>query len=272
MGIRPQDDVFRIDEIREKSAALARGDAVLVDRKTHRDFGPRNGRTFSDADIGMTTEIGRKTVQVAGNFQLGTGLAADGAVLTSDEGFARLFPGRSADDVSVGLVRIAPGASAERVAADLRARLPADVVALSRDDVNRRETARWIHDTSIGVIFNSGVYVAMIVGIAIVYQVLSSDIADHMAEYATLKAIGYSNGYLAKIVIFQAIALAVLGFLPAVAISQGLYMITSAATNMPIYMTELRIAGVLGLSVLMCTLSGLGALRKLRAAEPADLF
>ncbi|MBU4399689.1 MAG: FtsX-like permease family protein, partial [Planctomycetes bacterium] len=122
------------------------------------------------------------------------------------------------------------------------------------------------------LIFQLGVVVALVVGTAIVYQVLSSDVANHLPEYATLKAIGYGGGYLAGVVLQQAAMLAVLGFLPGLAISAVLYWLTRAMARVPIEMTVGRVFFVFGLSVLMCTISGLGALRKVRSADPADLF
>jgi putative ABC transport system permease protein len=114
--------------------------------------------------------------------------------------------------------------------------------------------------------------VAFVVGSVIVYQVLSSDVTNHLPEYATLKAMGYSNGFLSRVVLAQAIILALLGFLPGLAVSQVLYVVTAWKTRLPLDMTSLRIVGVLGLSLAMCIASGFVALRKLHHADPADLF
>jgi putative ABC transport system permease protein len=83
---------------------------------------------------------------------------------------------------------------------------------------------------------------------------------------------GYSGNYLASIVLQQAAALAVLGFAPGLVISMGLYALTRAAARIPIDMDLGRVAFVFSLAVLMCMISGLGALRKVRTADPADLF
>jgi putative ABC transport system permease protein len=83
---------------------------------------------------------------------------------------------------------------------------------------------------------------------------------------------GYSDASLSAVVLQQAAILALLGFLPGLVISQGLYALTAWQTRLPIEMTLLRIVGVLGLSLAMCMTSGLVALRKLRQAAPADLF
>ena len=169
-------------------------------------------------------------------------------------------------------MKLRPGADPDAVAAALRDYLPDDVEVLTRADVLGREVRHWVWETSIGLIFQLGVVVALVVGTAIVYQVLSSDVANHLPEYATLKAMGYSGNYLASVVLQQAVVLAVLGFVPGLAISAALYALTRAAARIPIDMTLARVLFVLGLAVAMCTISGLGALRKVRSADPADLF
>jgi putative ABC transport system permease protein len=272
MGIDPHNPAFRTPEIRQQAALLVHPQKVLIDRATRADFGPRNGKHFGDDDVGATTEVGFREIRLAGHFEIGTGLAADGAVLFGESGFARIFPERPTGDVTLGLVKLAPGASATEVVARLQEILPKDVEAFTRQDVLEFERRRWVADTSIGVIFQVGVAVAMLVGLAIVYQVLSSDIATHIAEYATLKAMGYTNGYLAGVVMQQAAWMAVLGFVPGWILSQVLYQLTSQITNLPIEMNLTRAAAVFALAALMCIGAGLLALRHVYRADPAELF
>jgi putative ABC transport system permease protein len=117
-----------------------------------------------------------------------------------------------------------------------------------------------------------GVTMGFTVGVIIVYQVLSTDVNAHMGEYATFKAMGYRNRYLLAVVFEEAIILAVLGFIPSVALSTGLYYLTRNATNLPIAMTLVRGVVVLVLTIVMCTISGAIATRKLQSADPADMF
>jgi putative ABC transport system permease protein len=264
--------VFTVREIRRKTPLLTDREFVLIDRESRQEFGPRNGRNFSDADIGQVAEVAGCRVQIVGHFELGTGLAADGAILLNAVGFCRLFPGRTLDDVSLGLVKLTGGVRPEEATARLQEILPADVETLTRAELVRLELDRWIRETSIGVIFQAGVIVALVVGTVIVYQVLSSDVANHMAEYATLRAMGYTGRHLSAVVLMQAVFLSVLGFLPGLAVSEVLYRTTSWLSNIPVLMSSGRILFVLVLTVAMCTVSGLGAMRKLNSADPADLF
>jgi putative ABC transport system permease protein len=272
LGLSPEEDVFTLDELREKAALLVAPEFVLIDRRSRHEFGPNNGKSFGDADVGTYGELGGQRVEIVGHYALGVGFAADGSVVLNERGFRRITEGMPADHVSMGLIRLADGADPREVAARLDGILPDDAEVLTRDQVEERELKHWVRETSVGVIFQLGVVVALIVGTAIVYQVLSSDVTNHLAEYATLKAMGYSNAFVAAVVLRQAVALALLGFVPGFLFSEVLYEFTAAAASIPIAMTQRRIAAVLVLAVGMCTISGLGAVRKLRSADPADLF
>ena len=269
---KPQDPVFGIEEIQRKSALLTAPEFVLIDRRSRREFGPRDQKQFGDGDVGTETEIAGQRVRIVGHFALGAGFEADGAILVGDRGFRRIQPGRSPGDVSLGLVKLEPGVDAEAAAARLQEALPEDVTVLTRAEVIAFELHCWVDEMSVGVIFQLGVVVALAVGIAIVYQVLSSDVINHLAEYATLKAVGYSDAFLRKVILQQAIVLAVLGFLPGLVISQVLYRVTTRVANVEVAMNVPRVVFVLALAVAMCMVSGLGAMRKVRSADPADLF
>jgi putative ABC transport system permease protein len=114
--------------------------------------------------------------------------------------------------------------------------------------------------------------VAFVVGVVFVYQIISSDISHHRAEYATLKAMGYGEGHLARLVLHQAVVLAVLGYLPGLALSLGLYQLTREVARIPIAMNTARAGAVLALALAMCALSALFSQKKIRSADPADLF
>jgi putative ABC transport system permease protein len=271
MGVSPLKPVFLREEIRRQTPRLTSPEFVLIDRASRSEFGPAEGERFGDQDLGVRTNLGEPSVKIVGHYALGAGLAADGSLILSDRGFARVMPGRTLEDVSFGLVKLAPGGSAERVAEQLNARLP-DVQALTRAQAAEQETRRWLDDTPIGLIFQMGVIISLIVGVAIVYQVLSSDVAAHLGEYATLKAMGYTDRKLARVVISQALILSLLGFLPGLAATLVLYQITSFYANIPIEMSWPRISGVLLLTVGMCAASGVAALRKVWVADPAELF
>jgi len=272
IGVDPNDHVFLSPELQRHLPLLIAPEFLLVDSQSRKEFGPANGVRFGDADLGVETELAEQTVRVVGHFSLGSGLAADGSVLLSDRGFARTLPGRSPDDVSLGLVKLHKDADPQRVAAKLRQALPPDVEVMTRQEVVDYEVNRWVNETQIGIIFQLGVIVSFIVGAAIVYQVLSSDVVRHLSEYATLKAMGYRNLFLVGVVVRQALMLAGVGFFAAFVLSEGLYRFTTRVAHVPIEMNLERSAAVFALSIGMCLASSLIAVRRLRKAEPATLF
>jgi len=283
MGVDPRDPPFRIKDIRKATQALSADSFVLVDVKSKPEFGPRNGTEFSQQDIGVETVLGRDRIRIVGLFKLGTGLAANGACMTSIEGFARACYWQSLEDVNFGLVKLEEGADLVQTKEAVQQLLgqpstgdvsigAADVEVLTRSEVNEREEYRWVVQTPLGRIFNLGVWVALFVGVAIVYQVLSTDIANMMGEYATLKAMGYGNKYLASVVLQQSVLLALIGFAPSLLVAWALYVYIEQAAGLPMEMSLPMAMFVLALSVVMCVLSGLAALRKLFQADPADLF
>lgn len=264
LGFRPAASPFRFPEVAEHLAELRSEGNILMDRLSRPEFGPRGP--------GVETEIGARKVRVVGQFSLQTGFGADGVVIASDATLREILPRASPDRVSLGLVKLDAGASPAAVARELESVVQPAARVWTRAAMEARERRHWERNTSVGVIFGLGVVVALAVGMIFVYQVISSDITNHFAEYATLKAMGYSEGYLSGIVLRQAMILAVLGYLPGLAIALGLYQVTSTWANVPIAMTAARAAAVFGLALLMCALSGLLSLRKVRLADPADLF
>jgi putative ABC transport system permease protein len=102
--------------------------------------------------------------------------------------------------------------------------------------------------------------------------VLYSDVSDHLPEYATLKAMGYSDRALLQIVFQEALILAVLGFLPGCVASIGMYQLLAHLTRIPLAMRLDVAVNVLVLTMLMCLMSAAIASQKLRSADPADIF
>lgn len=260
---------FRLDDLNAQLDLLKRTGAVFMDELSKDKFG--------DWRHHPAAEFAGKRVTIAGKFQLGTGFGPDGNVVMGDQTFRQLFPYRALEDVSLGLVRVEPGRDVRQVCHELSRRLPHDVQARTRSEIEWQEQKYWLFGMSIGIIFSFGVVVGFMVGAAIVYQVLASDIARHISEYATLKAIGYSAGYLRRLVLEQALILAGCGFMLGWLISSALYSLTESWNQIPMQMGAFDVPGALPLAVLlltvaMCAGSGLFALRKINSADPAALF
>ncbi|MBD3884954.1 FtsX-like permease family protein [Phormidium tenue FACHB-886] len=269
-GFRVGDSVFQFPEVNQYLNSLKLSENVLFDRASRSEYGAiadqfKQGKT-------VVTEMGGKRVNVMGLFTLGPSFAADGNVILSDLNFLRLFPDRRLDEIDIGLVQLKPNVDAEAVLKAMQASLPQDVRVLTHQGFIEFEKNYWKTSTAIGFIFTLGVSMGFIVGTVIVYQILYSDVSDHLAEYATLKAMGYKNMYLLTVVFQEALILAVLGYIPGFSLSLVLYDLTKSATFLPLGMSFDRALLILLLTILMCSISGLIAMRRLRRADPADIF
>jgi putative ABC transport system permease protein len=195
----------------------------------------------------------------------------------SAESFARYFPERVrvGDPLSVvdlGIVHIQPNAEVNAVRDAIDVLLDDRVFVFTRDQFRRQEVKFWDDSTPIGIIFTAGKIIGFVVGMVICYQVIYSDIADHMPEFATLKAMGYSTGYFLRLIVSEAVLLSLIGFVPGLLISTGLYSVLAESTGLQLRMTFDSMALVLVLTNAMCIASGMLAVRKLLAADPANLF
>jgi putative ABC transport system permease protein len=265
VGFDLGDPVFRLPGLEYELDQLKIPGNVLLDTRT-RDY-------FGDRDIGLETDLGATRVTIVGTITVGTGYGSDGMLLASARTFSRIFGGYPLSRVSLGLIKLRAGVDPEHAVESLRASLPSDEIRiLTRSSMLEHETDFWLNKTSVGKIFFVGVLVALVVGVVFVYQVLASDITTRYPEYATLKAMGYTDGYLSFLVLQQAAVYALLGYIPGFLCSLFLYDLASAWANLPIWMTWQRALAVLLLSLGMCILSALIALRRVRAADPADLF
>ncbi|MGA1602174.1 MAG: ABC transporter permease DevC [Prochlorothrix sp.] len=220
----------------------------------------------------ITTESEGKTLKIRGLFQLGASFGTDGFVVASDQTYALLFPKRSASSISLGLLTLAPGADPIAVRDALNQHLPEDVDAFTKPDFIQKERDYWGRESPVGFVFGLGAGMAFVVGVVIVYQVLSTDVNAHLREYATFKAMGYKQLYLLGIVAEESLILAVLGFFPGLGVATGLYQVAAAATTLPMVLRLDRITFVFILTLVMCLLSGTIATRQLQSADPADLF
>jgi len=270
LGIDPAAHVLAMPAVDAHRDELRYPDVVFYDEQSRPEFGPV--AELVRAGEKVETEIGPRRVEVRRLFPLGTSFGIDGTVITSDLNFLRIFPQHTAGTITFGLIRLAPGADLRAVHDGLAAWLPRDVQVMTKAEFVAREIHHWATATPIGFVFTFGVIMGITVGSIIVYQILFADISDHLAEYATLKAMGYTNRYLAGVVLAEALILAVVGFLPALGVAAWLYRVTASATNLPMRLAPDRAALVLALTVLMCCVSGLLAMRKLRGADPAEVF
>ena len=265
----PDQPVLDNQDVRDHQADLKTLYDVLIDRRTKDTYGKRQAN--------MERELAEHNVFVSGTFRLGTDFTSDGSVIMSDRTYAELFPYEPSPQatlglVDVGVVKLEPGVDVKAVRQAVDDLLPDDVDVFTKEQFIAREQHYWQTATPVGFIFLFGMCMGFIVGAVICYQIISTDVSEHLGEFATLRAIGYTNAYLNRTVLREALWLALLGFLPGIALSEALYWGLDEFYGLPMYFTPFRVLLVLGLTVLMCVLSGLIALRKVQTADPAEVF
>jgi putative ABC transport system permease protein len=245
-------------------------DVAVFDEQSRPEFGPVPA--VLQAGRQVVTEVNGREIEVGGLFRFGTSFGIDATLVTSDLNYRRLFPSYPAGAASIGLVTLRPGADPLATRDAIDAALDSDVRVLTMQQYIDTELSYWAMKTPIGFVFTFGVIMGVVVGMIIVYQILFTDVTDHLPEYATLKAMGRPNRFLSRVVIAEATLLACFGFVPGLLVSWWLYGITRSATQLPMTLQPGRAATVLALSMVMCWGSGLIAMRKLRTADPADVF
>lgn len=270
IGFDPQHDILDAPGFDEVRGLLTRQNVMAFDGASRPEFGPV-AEAFGEHKS-LVTEVNDREMELVGLFRMGTSFGIDGTILTSDDNWLRLFPDRPRNEIQLGLIELTPGADPERARARLETYLPDDVLVMTQAEFVAREKEYWNSATPIGYIFAFGAIMGFIVGGIIVYQILFADVSEHLNEYATLRAIGYKNRFVAGIVLQQAAILAVLGYIPGVAIVHWLYGLAAGATGLPLYVTPNRAVTVFAMTLGMCAISALLAIRKVRRLDPADVF
>jgi len=275
IGFELNKNVFNLVGVQKNLDKLKEPDVVLFDSVSRTEFGPIvqefNRQGMVKTEVGDRGPGNRK-ITVVGLFTLGTSFGADGNLITSDLNFLRIFLQREKSFINLGIIQLKPGYDVEKIVEKMRVFFPKDIKVFTKQELINFEKQYWNSSTPIGFVFTFGVILGSIVGIIIVYQILYSNVSEHLAEYATLKAIGYRQRYLLSVIFQEALILGIIGYIPGFFITLGMYQSAKQATNLPIGMEAIRALMVLILTFLICFVSGAIAVKKLQEADPADIF
>ena len=264
IGFDPGSGVVAVPDVKRQTEVLERPDTVLVDSQSRSIFGPlRTGRVIT---------LAGRPITIGGQYVLGTGFLGLAVELASEANFFRIFAARPPDTVNLGLVTVKPGADPEQVARALRDLLPDDTQVLTRAELAAQEVAFWTRKTGTGLIFGSGLIVAFVVGIMILYQTLATQITRQLPQFAMLKAIGHTNRLLDGIVLIEAVLVMIAAFLPAVSVALWVYSVIRAETLLPVTMGATQLAAVFAAGLFMSAISALLSVVRLRRADPAEIF
>ncbi|MEM9772826.1 MAG: ABC transporter permease DevC, partial [Cyanobacteria bacterium P01_D01_bin.73] len=271
-GINPIDQPFNFPDVDRDIEKIRLTDTVLFDRNSRPEYGPIAEDFDSGKDAAI--ELNRRRIKVGGavNFT-GTSFGITGNLITSDTNFSRFFPEfGNLERIALGAIYLKPGSDPKSVAKSLRKSLPDDVQVLTIPEFVKLEHGYWQKTTAVGFIFQMGAAVGFLIGMYIVYQVLFTDVSNHIPDYAVLKAKGYPGPYFWSIVIQESLILSVASYIPSYFCALGLYWLIRLGTKMPAFMTHERALLVFSLTVSMCLVAGFLVMRKLKDSDPADLF
>ena len=270
LGFNPEDSLLIDEKFKAKAESLKNPGRVLFDTLSRPEFGPieewyNNGRS-------VETEVAGKRVKVEGLVELGPSFGADGNLITSRETFLRLLSGNPKGSIEIGLIRLSADSNHQFIKNILNKSLPNDVRVLTKKEFIDFEKNYWRDSTAIGFIFSLGALMGFVVGCVVVYQILYSDVSDHLPEYATLMAMGYRLKSLLFVVAREGFLLALFGYIPAYLSGQILYAVIRDSTKLPISMDLSKAVLIFVLILIMCMGSAAIAMRKLVDADPAEIF
>lgn len=265
LGVDPAQRPFRDPAVNDQLPLLKVPDTALSDLLSRPEQGP--------LAVGVISELQHHRLRIVGRYGIGAGFVAGATLVTGRDTFLDIFRDSAAPErIGVGLVKLAPGVSPEQAAAQMRRLLGPAATAATRAELVAAERRFWLRVKPIGIMFTTGVLIAFIAGAVILYQVLASEVQNRLREYATLKALGYDSRYVYGAIARQALIFCGLGFVPAFLCAIGLYALLRAHALVPLGMEFGRAAGVFLLTGLMGLSATFLAMRKLRAADPAELF
>ncbi|MBD1866548.1 FtsX-like permease family protein [Cyanobacteria bacterium FACHB-471] len=269
LAFNPARPVFDMPEVNQQLDLLNAPGSVLFDRLSQDQLGPVPDLLSQQGVV--STVMSKRRTHVVGLFSLGSTMFDKGHVIMSDWNLAQRNGQDSLQQVNVGSLFLEAGADLETVRTRLQSTLPPAVKVMTREELMQSEQA-FRASFPEGKILNFGAAIGFVVGVVIVYQVLYTDVSDHLPEYATLKAMGYSDVSLLAVVLQEAVILAVLGFVPGYITSYWMYGLLTYLTKIPLTMRAGIALQVFILTLVMCVISGAIAMNKLRSADPADVF
>jgi putative ABC transport system permease protein len=167
-------------------------------------------------------------------------------------------------------VHLRPGSNVQAVKRVLAERLPeADV--WTRDEFAHSAAMFWIIRTGAGGALLTAALLGFVVGLVVVSQNIYATTMENLEEYATLKAIGATRGYIRRVVLIQALASGVIGS------ALGIVLVFPASSAIKgfvswVYTPIWLPLAMVGAGLLMCCLASIVSIRKALSVEPARVF
>ena len=266
LAFDPNKPVFSFADVNAERQQLNSPDTILVDRRARRFLGMNPPAAKS--------ELNGATVRIVGSFALGPDFQNDGTVIMGARTFVGLLHGAAGNPpgIQVGVIKLAPGADLVTVQSALERALPGTIAVMTKPELIAFERRFQAAVSSAGPIFAIGTVVGFVVGMLISYQVTYTDVSDQLPQYATLKAIGYPTRFLLRVVLEQASLNGLTGWIPAWLAGILLYKVIAEVALLPMRMSPKITLLSLALTLGMCLISAAIAVRRVIAADPAEVF
>jgi len=268
-GYDPFERALNFDDLNNRIEGLSQIDTVMFDSLSRPEYGDIKEYIKTGP---LSVEIGDHALSVIGTFEFGASFSTEGNVVTSTENFLSVMPHRRESGVDIGIIRLVDGVDIESVKQELNSLLNDDLELITKSEFIERELSYWHGTAPVGFVFGIGAIMGFLVGLVLVYQVLFSEISTNYREYSTLLALGYTFFFLICYISAFSLLVGSLGFIPGYILSYLTYSYTSSVIHIPMPMPPSKVAFVYLIMLVMCGLSSLLAMNKLRSADPADMF
>jgi putative ABC transport system permease protein len=240
---------------------MFRPDAVIVERSYLDSLGIKG--------VGDTAQIDTQRVKVVGLTE-GIRSFTTAPYVFMPLARARAVMGMSGSQTTFLLVKLQPGVDAATVKSAIASRLTG-IEVLTTAEFRDRSLAHWLFSTGAGIALIGGAVLGTLVGTVIVAQTLYSSTKDHLNEFATLRALGSSAGYIHRVILLQAALSGAIGYALGMTIAMAIIH-ASKNSALPIIMTPSLAIGLLVLTIFMCAISALAAIMKVTRIDPAMVF
>jgi putative ABC transport system permease protein len=240
---------------------LAPADDVIVDRGYLDDLGVRGA--------GDHATIGSTRVRI-GALSDGVRSFTQSPYVFARPAQTRRFIGADPGSASYLLVKLAPDRDVTTVQDTLRQRF-AGAEVLTTSEFRQRSLDRWLMESGAGLALVAGTILSAIIAIAIMAETLNTSIRDHETEFAVLRSMGSTIGYLRSVVLIQAATVAFTGYV--IGLPCILFLVrASALTPLPMILTPSLVAVVLFVTFGLGLVSALGSLMRVQNLDPIVLM
>jgi putative ABC transport system permease protein len=180
------------------------------------------------------------------------------------------YMGFGSDQAMYILLQVDKAYPVSQVQQSLKKRLP-EVDVLTRDEFAHKARMYWTIKTGAGGAILTAAVLGFLIGLVVVSQTIYANTMENIEEYATLKALGASQTFVARIVLTQALICGVVGsvlgllaVVPSITYAKSLIPWISAPWWLPCAMVVPSLA--------MCSLASIVSVRSALTVEPGRVF